>query len=65
MVSRSVGSWKYAAEVGRLKLGDVNAALDWIEKLKNIAPLRRRLTSDPVFVPLRDNPRIKAIADIP
>jgi tetratricopeptide (TPR) repeat protein len=59
------GNISYSAATASMKLGDVNAALNWIEKLKNIAPMRRRLKSDPVFAPLKDNPHFKAIADIP
>ena len=47
-----------------MKLGDTEAALQWIEKLKDIVPMRRRLLSDQDFAPLRDNPRFRVIAEL-
>lgn len=56
---------RYAAATASMKLGHPDAALDWIEKLKDIMPMRRQLKSDPTFAALKDNPRFKAVAEMP
>jgi len=53
----------YPAAAASLKLGDVEAALKWVENLKNIPSMWRQLKSDPDFAPLKDNPRFKAVAE--
>jgi dienelactone hydrolase len=55
---------RYAAATASMKLGDAAAALEWIEKLKDIMPMRRQLNSDPTFAELKNNPRFKAVADM-
>jgi tetratricopeptide (TPR) repeat protein len=52
----------YSAAVAALKLGETEAALHWVENLKDIPPMWRQLKSDPDFAPLRDNPRFQAVA---
>ena len=53
----------FAAAKACMKLGDREGALKWIENLRNIRPMRIQLNSDPVFTPLRDDSRFRAIAD--
>jgi len=53
----------YSAATASMKLGDTEAALKWVENLKNIPPMWRQLKSDPNFVPLKDDPRFKAVAE--
>jgi dienelactone hydrolase len=55
---------RYAAATASMKLGNSDAALDWIEKLKDIMPMRRQLKCDPTFAALKDNPRFKAVAEM-
>jgi tetratricopeptide (TPR) repeat protein len=55
----------YSAAVASLKIGDQEAALRWVEKLKDIPPMWRQLKSDPDFALLKDNPRFKAVAEQP
>jgi tetratricopeptide (TPR) repeat protein len=60
----NVGWVSYSAASASMKLGDTDAALKWIEKLRDIPPMRRQLSSDPDFASLKDNPRFKAIAEL-
>jgi dienelactone hydrolase len=55
----------YTAAAACMKLNDTNGALEWIEKLKNIPPMRRQLNGDNDFAALKSNPRFKAVADLP
>jgi tetratricopeptide (TPR) repeat protein len=53
----------YSAATASMKLGDTEAALKWVENLKDIPPMWRQLKNDPNFVSLKDNPRFKAVAE--
>jgi tetratricopeptide (TPR) repeat protein len=53
----------YSAAVASMKLGDTEAALKWVENLKDIPPMWRQLKSDSNFASLTDNPRFKAVAE--
>ncbi len=53
----------YSAAAASMKLGDMEAALKWVENLKDIPPMRRQLKSDPNFASLKDDPRFKAVAE--
>jgi acetyl esterase/lipase len=53
----------YSAATASIKLGDSEAALQWVEKLKDIPPMWKQLKSDPNFAALGDNPRFKAVAE--
>jgi acetyl esterase/lipase len=61
----NVGWISYAAATACMKLGDSEAALRWIEKLKDIPPMRRQLNGDAAFASLKGNPRFAAVADLP
>jgi hypothetical protein len=60
----NVGWISYSAATASIKLEDADGALKWIEKLKDIPPMWRQLSSDPNFVSLRDNPRFRTIAQM-
>jgi hypothetical protein len=47
-----------------LKLGNPKAAMEWIEKLKEMTPMTRQLKGDPNLAPLRENAPFREIAGI-
>ena len=55
----------YNAAAACMKLNDTEGALEWIEKLKNIPPMRRQLNGDTDFTALKTNARFRAVADLP
>ncbi len=54
----------YSAAVASLKMGKRDAAMGWIEKFKDVAPLKARLARDEDFAALRSDPHFREIAGL-
>jgi len=61
--NHNVGWISYSAATASVKAGDLEGAMRWIERLRDIDVMRRNLRGDPNFAPLRDNPRFKELAE--
>jgi tetratricopeptide (TPR) repeat protein len=59
----NVGWISYSAATASVKAGDLDGAMRWIERLRDLDVMRRNLRGDPNFAPLRDNPRFKELAE--
>jgi dienelactone hydrolase len=57
----NTGIISYMAAVASMQIGDQEGALGFLERLKDIPPMRERIKNDAVFAPLRSHPRFKAV----
>ena len=62
MGNPNVGWISYGAATASIHLDDTEGAMRYIEKLKDIEPMQRKLAGDEAFAKLRTNPRFRQIA---